>query len=252
VPEPVRKAENAAEKPDRAQQFYAGVGVLTEASLAEARHRLQALSPGLRAASHNTLGSCLAVFAVLVAGAEEQARKTHLRYLQSQLPGESWNEFVRVLGDVAKLERKMYLPLVELALPALRQLSAAQYQAFAAQLQHLAYADAKLDLFEWCLFRVVHSALAGNVDRSPHKLTLADCADAQRIVLAALSTPGAVDFAALDEALEQLRHLEPLQKPRLLKEMLACVRADGAITVEEGELLRAIGAALDCPVPPFS
>jgi uncharacterized tellurite resistance protein B-like protein len=159
---------------------------------------------------------------------------------------------VRVLSEVSKLERKMYLPLVELALPALRQLSAAQYQAFTAQLQHLAYADAKLDLFEWCLFRVVRSALTGRADRSSHTRNLADCADAKQVVLAALSAPAAVDFPALDNALDQLRHVEPLQKPRLLKELLECVRADGAVTVEEGELLRAIGAALDCPVPPFS
>jgi Zn-dependent protease with chaperone function/uncharacterized tellurite resistance protein B-like protein len=248
VPEP----EVAEERQDRAQQFYAGVGALTEASLAEARHRLQALSPVLRAAAHNTLDSCMTVFAVLLASADQDARKLHLRYLQAELNGESWNELVRVLGEVSKLERKMYLPLVELALPALRQLSAAQYQAFTAQLQHLAYADAKLDLFEWCLFRVVRSALAGRADRSSHTRNLADCADAKRVVLAALSAPAAVDFPALDNALDQLRHVEPLQKPRLLKELLECVRADGAVTVEEGELLRAIGATLDCPMPPFS
>jgi Zn-dependent protease with chaperone function/uncharacterized tellurite resistance protein B-like protein len=244
--------EVTVERQGNTQQFYAGVGALTEASLAEARHRLQALSPGLRAAAHNTLGSCMTVFALLLASAGDNTRKLHLRYLQGELKGESWNELVRVLGEVAKLERKMYLPLVELALPALRQLSAAQYQAFTAQLQHLAYADAKLDLFEWCLFRIVRSALTGRADRSSSNRSLADCAEAQHMVLAALSAPAAADFAALDKALDQLRHLEPLQKPRLLKEMLECVRADGVITVEEGELLRAIGAALDCPVPPFS
>jgi Zn-dependent protease with chaperone function/uncharacterized tellurite resistance protein B-like protein len=248
---PEQKIEAVPPGRDRAQQFYAGVGALTEASLAEARHRLQALSPELRAAAHNTLGSCMTVFAVLLAGADSEARKLHLRYLQAQLQGESWSEFVRVLAEVSKLGRKMYLPLVELALPALRQLSAAQYAAFIAQLEHLAYADAKLDLFEWCLFRVVRSALAGGTDRSSHTLDLANCADAKHAVLATLSAPSAVDFATLDKALEQLRRLAPLQKPRLLKEMVECVRADGAISVEEGELLRAIGAALDCPVPPF-
>lgn len=241
----------APERQDRTQQFYAGIGALTEASLAEARYRLQALPPVLRAAAHTTLGSCMTVFAVLLAGADQEARKQHLRYLQAELKGENWNEFVSVLGEVAKLERKLYLPLVELALPALRQLSASQYQAFLAQLQHLAFADAKLDLFEWSLLHVVRAALATSA-RATGNRDLADSADAKRTVLAALAEPASTDFTALDSALAQLRELKPLQKPQLLKEMLQCVRADGAITVEEGELLRAMGAALDCPVPPFS
>jgi Zn-dependent protease with chaperone function/uncharacterized tellurite resistance protein B-like protein len=244
-PEPVPAAQN------RAQQFYAGVGALTEASLAEASSRLQALSPELRAAAHNTLGSCLAVFAVLLSNAGTEARKPHLEYLRSELNAQSWAEFVRILADVAKLERKLYLPLVELAAPALRQLSAAQYEAFMRQLQKIMYADAKLDLFEWSLLRVAQAAVSARADRSAHNLDLAECSDATRVVLAALASPGAADFTQLDKALERLRHVKPLQKPQLLKELLQCVRADGAVSVEEGELLRAIGAALDCPVPPL-
>jgi len=64
--------------------------------------------------------------------------------------------------------------------------------------------------------------------------------------------PAATGFDALDTALEQLRHLKPLQKPRLLKALARCARVDGEVTIEEQELLRAIGAVLDCPVPPLA
>jgi len=32
---------------------------------------------------------------------------------------------------------------------------------------------------------------------------------------------------------------------------VACVAADGTVTLREGELLRAIAATLDCPMPPL-
>jgi Zn-dependent protease with chaperone function len=247
---PAPAVEPAAQQQMDRAQIFGSVGMLTGASLAEAQHRLQAMPAELRAAVHSTLGSCMTVFAVLLAVSDGTTRKQHLEYLQKELNSESWAELVRMLGQVTKLERKLYLPLVALALPALRQLSAAQYSVFMKQLQHLIDADANLDLFEWCLFRIVRSALA-TVDRSSNRLNLENCADATRTVLGVLALPASIDFTVLDKALEQLRHVKPLQKPRLLKEMLQCVRADGAVTVEEGELLRAIGAALDCPVPPL-
>jgi hypothetical protein len=59
-------------------------------------------------------------------------------------------------------------------------------------------------------------------------------------------------LAALDKAVDRLRNLKPLQKPRLLKALVRCVRSDGVVTSSEAELLRAIGAVLDCPVPPLA
>ena len=41
------------------------------------------------------------------------------------------------------------------------------------------------------------------------------------------------------------------QKRKILEAAIAIVVADRAVTVDEGELLRAIAEALDCPVPPL-
>jgi uncharacterized tellurite resistance protein B-like protein len=55
----------------------------------------------------------------------------------------------------------------------------------------------------------------------------------------------------VDNALEKLNQLKPLQKPKLLKALGQCVMADGQLTLREAELLRAVAAALDCPIPPI-
>lgn len=61
----------------------------------------------------------------------------------------------------------------------------------------------------------------------------------------------ALDARKLDMALRQLQRLKPLQKPRLLKAMVACVSNDGRLQPAEGELLRVTALLLDCPMPPL-
>jgi hypothetical protein len=56
--------------------------------------------------------------------------------------------------------------------------------------------------------------------------------------------------ARVAEALERLRHLAPFEKPRLLKSCLEAAAADGRFRLAEVELVRAVAATLDCPLPP--
>ncbi|MBT8147401.1 MAG: peptidase M48, partial [Gammaproteobacteria bacterium] len=58
-------------------------------------------------------------------------------------------------------------------------------------------------------------------------------------------------FTDLDAALDRLTELKPLQKPAVLKACIACIMADENAAPIELELLRAIGATLDCPIPPL-
>lgn len=52
-------------------------------------------------------------------------------------------------------------------------------------------------------------------------------------------------------ALETLKSLAPMQKAILVKGLFAAVSADGTIRVMEAELMRLVGAVLDCPLPPL-
>ena len=47
-----------------------------------------------------------------------------------------------------------------------------------------------------------------------------------------------------------MKLLAPLKKPALIKACVAVVMADDRLSLAEGELVRAICAALDSPVPP--
>jgi hypothetical protein len=63
--------------------------------------------------------------------------------------------------------------------------------------------------------------------------------------------PRDLDLRKLDRALDELEAATPPLKRRILAACAACIGADGKVTLEEGELLRAIADSLDCPVPPL-
>ena len=67
------------------------------------------------------------------------------------------------------MERRLRLPLIDMALGALSGLSESQYPPFMANVRALIEADAKVDLFEWSLGRVLGRHLSerfGDVKRS--------------------------------------------------------------------------------------
>ena len=65
------------------------------------------------------------------------------------------------------------------------------------------------------------------------------------------SPEGATDLIQLDAALRTLDLASRPLKKQILLACAAVVGADGRVTVEEGELLRAISDSIDCPMPPL-
>ena len=55
----------------------------------------------------------------------------------------------------------------------------------------------------------------------------------------------------IDAALEVLVKAAPQLKKRILEACAACICVDGTVTIEEGELLRAVSDSLGCPMPPL-
>jgi len=193
---------------------------------------------------------------------------------------------------IAKLQKELLeeddlhrLALLELAVPALKQMSHPQYKEFIRQVIALIRADRRIELFEWVLHRLLLKELTPHFERPrPPKIrfkSVSQVQDAASMLIATLAHYGHEDdkdvsaayaqsmeelqlankpeqpavniddnFSGLNEALKDLRDLAPLQKPKLLKACARSVLFDGHISPEEGALLQGISAALDCPMPP--
>jgi hypothetical protein len=196
----------------------------------------------------------------------------------------------RTLDDLEpslqQLRPEQRLPLLQIALPALRLIPAPALDAFLETLDELVHADALVSTFEFSLQKLLTHTLA--LGRTPASSVVQyhsfnAVVDEISIVLSALaraatSDPASAENAfvagagqlkliesrlrfhsasnaslvALDAALDRLAAASPVIKQRTLLAAAEVVTADGQLLVTEAELLRAIAAALDCPMPPLA
>jgi len=173
-----------------------------------------------------------------------------------------------------------------MAMPTLRSLSADEYRRFGRVVQALIESDRRVNLFEYTLSRMIQRHLARHFDRmgqTPVKFrSLRALLPDIRVLLSTLARVGSRSEEQATQALRhgaQVLHLTgehaqllpaeqctlrevdaalsrydaatPTLKKSLMLSCAATVMADDRVTDREVELIRAIGDAVDCPVPPF-
>jgi uncharacterized tellurite resistance protein B-like protein len=263
-----------------ARSIIAQPGEVTPGHLRFAEKLLASLPEPLVHAAHDPLEAAALVYA-LVLSDDEKVRETQL----AALPGALQTEMRRLHPAVAGIDPRAKLPLMELAVPALRQLSPAQFGRFREIMAQLVEADREIDLFEYALQRLVVRHLEPHFQPLRREIVhyyalkplLPDCA----VVLSALAhlghdRPGErreafltgagrlgagasiqlldlkdCNLPQIDAALNRLAQAAPQIKKTVLDACAHAAAADGKLHVQEGELLRAIADTLDCPMPPF-
>ncbi|MBW2586472.1 MAG: M48 family metallopeptidase [Deltaproteobacteria bacterium] len=186
-------------------------------------------------------------------------------------------------GDRSSAEK---IALVDMAIATLRGLSLAEYERFREVVDALMQSDRRIDLFEYTLSRMIQRHLARSFEGTgPTPLrfrSLTALLPDARVLLATLArvgsrtedeaerafrhgaqtlqlkesalaipTSGECTLASVDRALQRYDAAAPGLKRSLMLACAAAVMADDEVTDREAELIRAIGDALDCPVPPF-
>jgi len=187
------------------------------------------------------------------------------------------------MPEMSGLDFKYRLPLIDITIPALKQLSISQYKAFRLNLIALIEMDSKVDLLEWSLQKILFNHLDGQFFKLPHtqarysrpaqvkkeiELILSvmayagqqnqsdaekafdSAAQALELSELALRARSEIRLSGVDAALEKLAGLKPLAKLRLLKACVASIMHDQRVSPVEVELLRAFSDVLDCPMPP--
>jgi len=269
-----------------AQTVLANTGAPTPAHLKYAEELRVSIPASLQAAAHEALGASALVYALLLSD-DETLRRSQLDELAAMTSPAICEETLRLWPDVRAVATQAKLPLVDLALPGLRNLSPAQFQQFSDAVQKLVESDGDIDLFEYMLEKIVlrHldpyfrparkpviqyyslkplaedcavllSALACLGQDQPDKIAYAFQQGAQPLSYAAqaelrLLPEGECDLAQVDTALNRLSQAVPQIKKNMLNACARTVAADGVIRGMEAELLRAVADTLDCPMPPF-
>lgn len=283
---------SAEARPTRARSFafnpaetVARVGTVAAPQLLYAAGLLEDLSPTVSRHVQDPLGAQAVVFAMLL-DRDETVRRDQLAWLGSYAHPAVVRQMQSILTEVTQVAPEARLPLIELAVPALRQMSPAQMREFLAAVKALVEADRELTIFEYALQRLLLRHLVTyfvkRPSRPPEYTTYEKLDGPVSEVLGALakggqSSPeaasaafragvnalgwrdarfefvpeGPIDLMRLDAALQTLDLASRPLKKQVLLACASVVGADARVTVEEGELLRAVSDSIDCPMPPL-
>ena len=175
---------------------------------------------------------------------------------------------------------KVRLPLLDLALPALKKLTPVQRENFLKLTRGLIEADGKTGLFEYAvqvlldkhLLRKAHGGRGRQLHqfagvRAELGLLLAlvartsggDTVEIRQLYAATfkrlddgpLPSVEKTGLDALEHALQRLDRLSAMLKKKLIQACADCILADQKVEPAEFEVLRIVCEALDCPMPPL-
>jgi Zn-dependent protease with chaperone function len=263
------------------------VGNPTPLHLKYAEQLRDSLPEQIKLSAREPLDSAALIFALLLS-ADENQRAGQIAEIAKRFSPSVSEKTAALFPDVSeKTAAHAHLPMVNLALGALKQLTAADFQKFSQTLQRLIQSDGKTELFEFVLQKIVLRHLDSQFN-GPQKNVIQfysikplvpDCA----VLLSALANIGSDDAAEVSKAFEtgapylrapddadlnllpkencgvneidttlnRLAQAVPIIKKNLIEACVHVVGADGVIKESEAELLRAISDTLDCPMPPF-
>jgi len=209
-----------------------------------------------------------------------------LRFVDEQLGVERGEQVRRYFGQISKIGAGYRLPILEIAFPALKRRPAPQLEYLLELVRRIIELDGEVDLYEYCFFRVLTNSLEQAEDpsgrrkgaRSTKKAVRQAAIDLLRTVArhghsseearANAFRAGIAEFGkwasdaeyrdetlqtvpVLDRSLNVLERTNSAGRKSLLQAVGKTVSHDGKLSVPEAELLRAICASLDCPLPPI-
>ena len=259
------------------------VGQPSEAHIRYAAQLLESLPKALVSAAHEPYGARAVVYALLL-DRETGPRQVQLSHLSEAADPGVYQATLRLAPLAAELDVRARLPLVEIALPALRELTLAQEEVFRQNVVTLVQADQQIDLFEWSLHRILlhdldayrgHArpsvvapralpsaqaacelllsmlAHAGHRDAEGARHAFEQGRQSLQMPHARLRQGSDIRFDTIDAALATLENAAPEAKRRILRAAVAAIVADRTVTAAEAELLRAFSASLGAPMPPL-
>ena len=278
-----RRLDNGAAWKRDATESAALVGTMPSGKIDFAARMIAALPAGLHEAVHEPEGARAAIVSMLFAPKAEVMQAQLAALKAAGLEGlaasaAAATPLTRTLGPGFRF------PVIDLALPAVKAAPEMTRKELLAGIEAVINADRRVSLHEFVVLTLVRHQLGAQpkpprADRklaemeaeaslvlslAAHAGTRADATGARgealrQAMAAGTKTMGLpekevatqLSLTAAAAALEELRRLRPLEKARLVKGLFAAVTADGTIRVGEAELMRLIGAVLDCPLPPM-
>jgi Zn-dependent protease with chaperone function len=266
-------------------QVVENIGHPSQQQVALAGALRQSIPENLYAAAHSPVDAYLLSIA-LILDRSGQVVERQLSLAHEQLGEQRARRVKQFYGELKTISRSYRLPILEIAFPVLRRREPAELEYLIDLAGRLVEVDGDIDLYEYCFYRVLVSSLqrAMHPSRTPQRRSakrgpVRDAAtdllrmiahhghkndhDGERAFRAGLKVFGdwaedaeydvEREFTAhlVDRQLDLLTALNGEGRQMLVKAITAVIAADGKLTNVEADVMRAVCASLDVPLPPI-
>ncbi len=253
----------------------------------EAAHTLHETLPDRALQAARTPdGARALVYRLLLQSGHPDVHGEQEKAIQAHESPEMLQTLLHLYSATAELPEADRLPLLDIAVPALRHLDDQTKTAFKSTLEALIRADGKVSLYEYAVRRVALRAVESEAEakaRMKKSIHIREAEKEVNLLLSVLAHVGAESeeeaeasfdaarqtllghhggisltlqprdarsLSALNEACEKLAALYPAFQQRVMNAALAAVANNGQINTDEFNAFRAAAAALNVPVPP--
>ncbi len=238
--------------------------------------------PAAVLAAASTPGDAVALFLALALDAEQVARDRQIAFIATQLGAAIATTVRGFLPVVDALTAPQRMPTLLRAFPALRQLGRGEREKLLSCLNGLLAREGRVSIYAYALRKLAQVHLRDELGASSSvgRLSLDAVSGDLQVLFSVLAAHGhddpaqarnayeigmhqllprrRPDFAppgnwpaSLDAALNRIDRLAPPAKEMLVEALARTISHDNRMTVQEAELLRAVCAALHCPLPPL-
>ncbi len=254
------------------------IGTLDGHHIEKAGRLLNSIPDSLKKAAHEPLEAEALMFALLFATSHEKLPA----WFKDSVDLNMTEATEKLLVELSDASREWFLPLAEMSLPTLRQLSKEQYQSFRTVLEDIIKKSEEESLFAFAIEKllvrqldsafserkkpeirhhhfkslghevsVMLSALSYLSNKDPESAWKAGVKPIKKLLPsdAALLSRDECTLEKLDQALDELAASANPVKKYILSAIIHCISSDDVVSLEEKELTRAISEALDCPIP---
>ncbi len=209
-----------------------------------------------------------------------------LHFINEQVGAERGQQVRHFASQISQIGSEYRLPILEIAFPALKLRPKQQREYLLELIKRLIELDGVVDLREYCFYRILSSSFETMSDPSGRRkgnragkkairqaaidllMTVAHYGHTEDRERVSAFQAGIAEFgkwasdvdyedkklqtiAVLDRSLDVLGKMNSDGSKSLLEALAKTVGRDGKVTAAEAELLRAICASLNCPLPPI-
>ena len=259
------------------------IGRPTPEHLGLARQLRQTIPETLEKGAHSPSGAWLLTVALMI---DPNFADRQFSIIESKLGEVRAMQVREYYNELQSLGARYWLPVLEIAFPALKQRPAKELEFLLDLLRELAEVDGNIDLREFCFYRIVarhlQQAAAPSKAAGGNRVSKSAARQAAVELLRIVADQGNTDdeksdrafrsglrvfgdwagnlnvpanaqgtVQRLDRALETLSRLNSAGRRSLVDAVARTIAHDDRMTMREAELLRAICATLECPLPPM-